>query len=111
MPGACCAWSDALSSSRWPFDGATHPGRKEAHQRRPEAPLGGLPVVGRVESGTDEAFPATQSSYDAIAKEGTGRPAALVAQSALVRDVGRTGVHGGTKRPLGVALRSELQVH
>ena len=96
MPGACRTWSDALSSSRWPFDGPTHPGRKEAHQRRPEAPLGGLPVVGRVESGLDQAFPATQSSYDAIAKEGTGRPASMVAQHTIRRDVGRTRVGEGT---------------
>ena len=59
--------------------------------------------MGRVESGTDEALPPAE--FDAITKEGTGRELEVVAQSALVRDVGRTGVHGGTKRPLGVALR------
>jgi len=66
-------------------------------------------VVGRVESGLDQAFPATQSSYDAIAKEGTGRPAALVARSDLGRGThGATRVDPETKRPLGVALSRDL---
>ena len=56
------------------------------------------PLVGRrVAGGTEEAFPATQSTFDAIAKEGTGRPAAMVAQSTIGRDVvGTTGIAKAT---------------
>jgi len=72
--------------------------------------VGGRVVGRRVAGGTDEALPPAE--FDAITKEGTGRELEVVARSDLGRGThGATRVDPETKRPLGVALRSELQVH
>lgn len=60
----------------------------------------------RVAGRADEAL--SPAEFDAIATEGTGRELEMVAQSSLGRDVGRTGFHKDTKRPLGVALSRDL---
>ncbi len=72
--------------------------------------VGGRVVGRRVAGGADEAL--SPAEFDAVATEATGGPAKSVAQSSLGRGVvGTTGVDPETKRPLGVALGSDLQVH
>jgi hypothetical protein len=69
----------------------------------------GSRVAGRrVVGGSDETLPSTETNFDVIATEATGGPAALVTQSDLGRDVGRTRFRRDTGRPTGVALSKNL---
>ncbi len=64
-------------------------------------------VVGRkVAGGADEAI--TPAAFDAIAEAIAGRATAILPQSLLGRDVGRVRVNKASKRPLDVALSSNL---